>query len=108
MNTYIWKIEQLDCTPSADGQNNVVSNIHWRVSATDGTNTTETYSAHELAFDAKNAFIAYSDLTKEQVIAWVQEAMGIDAVTRLQESLDSRLEMLASPPIITPPLPWSN
>lgn len=108
MTEYTWKIEQLECIPSADGQTNVVSTIHWRVSATDGANTTEVYGTQGLVYDAKNAFIAYSDLTKDQVVGWVQEAMGIDAVTKLQETLDKQLETLANPPIITPPLPWSN
>lgn len=107
-NTYTWKIEQLDCIPSVDGQINVVSNVHWRVSATDGTNTTEIYKSQPLTFDGTKAFVNYADLTKDQVIGWVQEAMGIDAVTRLQQILDNQLKALANPPIIKPPLPWAK
>jgi hypothetical protein len=108
MNTYTWVIDALGCVPSMDGQTNVVSTIHWRVNATDGVNNATVYGAQSLTFDAKNAFIDYSDLTKDQVIGWAQDAMGIDAVTALQETLDKQLEALANPPIITPPLPWSN
>jgi hypothetical protein len=108
MNTYTWSISQLDCIPSVDGQINVVSNIHWAISATDGTNNTTVYGTQGLAFDAKNAFTAYSELTKDQVVEWAQEAIGIDAITALQKSLDNRLEALANPPIVRPPLPWSN
>jgi hypothetical protein len=108
MNTYTWVIDALGCVPSVDGQTNVVSTIHWRVNATDGVNNATVYGAQSLIFDAKNAFIDYSDLTKNQVIGWAQGAMGIDAVTALQETLDKQLEALANPPIITPPLPWSN
>jgi len=104
MIQYTWKIEALDCVP--DG--NVVSNIHWRVSATDGTNTAEVYGTQPLTFDGAKAFINYADLTKNTVVGWVQEAMGIDAVTRLQEALDKQLETLANPPVITPPLPWAE
>jgi hypothetical protein len=106
MVNYIWKIVQLDCIPSADGQTNVVSTVHWRISATDNINTAEVYGAQPLVFDAKNPFIAYEALTKNQVISWVQEAMGIDAVTRLQEALDKQLDMIVNPPVVTPPLPW--
>lgn len=108
MNTYTWKIAQLDCIPFVDGQSNVVCNVHWRVNVTDGVNEAEIYGTQGLIFDSKNAFIAYSELTKDQVIGWVQEAMGIDAVTKLQESLDNRVKELSNPPIITPQLPWSN
>jgi hypothetical protein len=108
MNTYIWKIETLDCIPFVDGQTNVVSNIHWRVSATDDANTTETYGSQPLIFSSKNAFINYDELTENTVVGWVQEAMGIDVVTKLQETLDNRLEALANPPVVSPKLPWSN
>jgi hypothetical protein len=107
MNTYTWNIEQLDCTPSVDGQINVVSTIYWRISATDNTNNATIYGTQALAFDAKNAFTAYSDLTKDQVIRWVQEAMGINTITALQESLDKQLEALVNPPIVIQPLPWA-
>jgi hypothetical protein len=106
MNTYTWKIEALDCKP--DGESKVVSCIHWRVKGDDGTNTAEVYGTQGLTFDAKNLFIAYEALTKDTVVGWVQEAMGIDAVTELQEALDKQLENLANPPIITPPLPWAK
>ena len=108
MNAYTWKIAQLECIPFADGKTNVVSTVHWRVSATDGTNTAEVYGAQPLTFDAKNAFVSYADLTKNTVVDWVKDAMGIDAVAALQETLDKQLEVLANPPIISPPLPWSN
>jgi hypothetical protein len=108
MNTYTWAITQLACIPSAKGQTNVVSMAHWRINGTDGTNTAEVYGTQPLTFDAKSAFVNYTDLTKDTVVAWVQEAMGADAVTKLQEALDKHLENLANPPVITPPLPWSN
>ena len=106
MNTYTWNIEQLDCAPSADGQTNVVNNIHWRIKGTDGTNTADVYGCQALTFDAQNAFINYADLTKEVVLAWAQETMGANAVTRLQESIDKQLSDLATPKIVSPPLPW--
>lgn len=108
MTEYTWKIEQLDCIPSADGQTNVVSTIHWRISATDGANDTAIYGTQALTFDAKNAFTAYSELTQDQVIGWAKESIGADAVISLQETLDKQLETLANPPIVTPPLPWVN
>ena len=108
MPEYKWKIERLECIPSVDGQTNVVSNAHWRVSATDGTHEATMYGTQALTFDAKNAFVNYADLTKNTVVGWVQEAMGIDAVTRLQEALDKQLETLANPPVVTPPLPWAE
>jgi hypothetical protein len=108
MIKYTWKIAQLDCIPSVNGQTNVVSMVHWCANASNGANTAEVYGVQGLTFDAKNAFTVYSNLTKDQVVGWVQEAMGADAVTALQESLNNKLETLANPPIVSPKLPWSN
>jgi hypothetical protein len=108
MNTYTWKIEALDCIPSVDEQSNVVSNIHWRINATDGTNTAEVYGCQSLTFDAKSAFISYADLTKDTVVKWVQDHIGTEAVAQLQEKLDTQLKDLGAPKIITPPLPWAE
>jgi hypothetical protein len=122
-NTYTWLIDSLNCIPSADGQSNVVSTVHWRVNVVSNQGktiklldkttqivpyTATKYGSQTLTFDAKNAFIAYDSLTKDTVVGWVQEAMGIDAVTKLQETLDKQLETLVNPPVITPPLPWTG
>lgn len=110
-NTYTWIIEQLECIPSVDGKTDVVSNIHWRVTATDGLeipNVATVYGAQSVDYATGSSFTDYAKLTKSTVIGWVQSAMGIDAVTKLQENLDKQLETLANPPVITPPLPWAK
>lgn len=106
--TYTWEIESLDCVPSIKGKTKVVSCVHWRVNATDGTNNTTIYGAQSLSYDENAAFLSYDALTKDTVVGWVQEVMGIDAVTKLQETLDKQLQNLATPPVITPPLPWAE
>jgi hypothetical protein len=104
MIEYTWQVESLDCVP--DGK--VVSCVHWRVKGTDGTNTAEMYGTQNIEYTPKNLFISYESLTKDTIVRWVQEAMGIDDVTRLQEALDKRLEALANPPIVSLPLPWAK
>ena len=106
--TYTWLIEALDCVPSTEDKSNVVNNVHWRVNATDGTNDATVYGTQGLVLDAKASFTSYTELTKDTVVAWVQEAMGIDAVTKLQEGLDKQLEGLTAPTVVTLPLPWNS
>lgn len=107
-DTYTWVIESLDCIPSVEGQPNVVSNVHWRVNAKNAAHETTIYGTQSLTYLSSSLFTPYDKLTKDQVVGWVQEAMGIDAVTRLQETLDKQFENLANPPVITPPLPWTE
>lgn len=104
MNTYTWEVESLDCTP----ESNVVSCVHWRLKANDGVNTAEVYGTQGIEHNDKNTFIIYETLSKDDVIAWAQEAMGAEAVAQLQGTLDRQLKTLANPPVITPPLPWAE
>jgi len=123
MNTYIWIVDALDCIPSENGENNVVFNVHWRINgisdqsksivAFDGSiqtipYLTTIYGVQPLKYMSENPFIAYDEITKDTVIEWVQEAMGIETVTKLQESIDKQLENLINPQVITTPLPWKN
>jgi len=111
-NTYTWSVDSLDCIPSFDDKTNVVSVVHWRVTATDNAIPTPcvafAYSTQVLTYTEKSLFTAYDNLTKDAVVGWVQEAMGIDAVTKLQEALDKQIEILTNPPVVTPPLPWGS
>jgi hypothetical protein len=107
-NTYTWNIQFLDCVPSQDGQSNVVSNVHWIVNGTDGTHSSSVYGTQPLAYVEGSPFTAYSDLTQNTVIGWVQSAMGSTQVASIQQNLDNQISNLANPPIVTPPLPWGN
>lgn len=108
MNTYTWEIDALDCVPSIDGQSNVVSRVHWRVKSTYGTNNAQLYGAQSLDFDTNNTFTAYPSLDKQDVINWVQKAIGAEQVASIYASLDNQLETLANPPVVSLPLPWAN
>ena len=108
MNSYTWVIESLDCIPSIDGQNNVVSNVHWRVNGADGTYNVSVYGTQGLIYVPGNPFTAYDSLTEATVIGWVKEAMGADSIASLQKTLDNKIANLVNPPIITPFLPWKK
>jgi urease alpha subunit len=107
-NTYTWSITGLFCYPQSEGQTNVVFNTQWNVSATDGTNNASISGSQPLTYTAGNPFTDYSSLTKEQVIGWVQSAMGAEQVASIQSSLDNQLANLANPPIVTNKLPWET
>lgn len=123
-NTYTWFVESLDCLPSVNGQTNVVSNVHWRVNGyssetttitnidgtviTKPTYTATSYGAKVLIYTSGTPFTAYASLTEATIIKWVKEAMGSEQVASIQTNLDNQIATLTNPPIITPPLPWSN
>jgi hypothetical protein len=104
MNTYTWEIESLDCIP----YEKVVCCIHWRLKGNDGANTSEIYGTQAIEKNEKNPFVNYEELTKNDVIAWLEDAMGINAIAQLKESLTQQLEALANPSVIAFTLPWNK
>ena len=74
MSTIVWNISQLD-RQTSDG---FVNTAHWQATATDGD-----YSAsiiNTCSWSDGTATIAYADLTKDAVLAWVWESVDKDAV----------------------------
>lgn len=106
--TYQWTIQALDCALQEDGKTDVVVTAHWSVSAADGIYTAEAYGTQNFTLQQGGSFTPYADLTKDQVVGWVQTAMGIDSVTKLQENLDQQIANQINPPIVTLPLPWAT
>ena len=102
--TYTWNVSTMDTAPSQDGLSNVVKTIHWRLKADNGTHIVETYSAVSLdSPDAEN-FTDFDSLTEAQVISWVESKVDLEA---LKAGLDTQLEQLANPPIVTKQGPWT-
>lgn len=101
--TYTWVIAQLDCAPQENNLDDVVKTIHWRYQATDGTHTADCYGSIGVGEVDPDDFTPYADLTQEQVIAWLESSLDVEA---LQDGLAGQLATLANPPIVSPDLPW--
>lgn len=70
---YLWTFSQADVTPQVGELQNVVNTVHWRLTATDTDGASESvYGSVGLLPPADDAFIPFTDLTKEQVQAWVE------------------------------------
>lgn len=101
--TYTWVIAQLDCAPQEDNLENVVKIIHWRYQATDGTHTADCYGSIGVGAVDPDDFTPYAELTKDQVVAWLEAQLDVD---ELERNLATQLAMLANPPVTSPALPW--
>jgi hypothetical protein len=99
------QIAQLDRT-LPDG---CVTTIHWTATQTDGDFTASAYGS--LGVPAKDpsdpSFIAYEDLTEEQVKQWCIETMGEEQVTALQTNLNNQIEAQKHP-VTASGLPWPD
>jgi len=105
--TTTWVVQQMNCYPTYDNQKDVVFTVHWRVNATDGTYNSTVYGTVGVTYEAGTPYTPYANLTQDQVIGWVQAAMGPEQVASTEASLATNIANQVNPPVITPALPWS-
>jgi len=104
MATFEWNVSAMDCYPQADGETDVVFNVHWTCSGTDGTYTGSVYSTCAVPAPS-GSFIPYQDLTQDEVLGWIW-SNGVDqdaTEAAVQQQIDNQI----NPPVVTPPLPWA-
>jgi hypothetical protein len=107
MTEYKWVINALDCVPKEQEMTDVVSIIHWsRIADTFlGAEPLEVsiYGSMTCSQPSETDFTAYPDLTFEQICEWLEAGLN---VSELNANLDTQIENIINPPIITLPLPW--
>jgi hypothetical protein len=106
MNTYNWVIEALDCKVNEGNLQDVVYTVHWRYRATNENDiTAETYGAQAVLPPSEEDFTPYNELTKEQVVGWLEASMDVSSMDLY---LDNQIELIVNPVDVTPPLPFVN
>lgn len=105
--TNTWAVIEMDCYPEEDGEMDVVFNVHWTLTGTDGTYTGYVYGTQSVSIDPDAPFTPYADLTQAQVIGWVKDAMGEEQVASLEANVAEQIANQVNPPVVTPALPWS-
>jgi len=103
MVEFKWIVVQLDTKPQENGLQDVVSLIHWRRNASDGTYIAESYGTMPCETPSSTDFTAYPDLTQAQVESWLDA--GLDVFT-IDNGLVNDIDNQKNPPIVTLPLPW--
>lgn len=107
-NTYQWAVNSMTAYPEAEGEQNVVFQIAWVLSATDGTYNAATYGAVDTTYVAGTPFTPYDQLALEQVNGWVADALGADGIAKAYADCDAMIAAQQVPDQpVTPPLPWN-
>lgn len=105
-----WNIVQLDCYPKFEGKNDVVFTAHWRLSDEE-VNEDKTYNGYVygsvgLTLDPEAPYTPYNELTKEQVVGWVKDALGEETVAAHEAAVLQQIEDQKNPKVVSPTLPW--
>ena len=110
---YTWDVSTVDTYPTMDSKSDVVQNVHWRLTATDDTNTVKDMDGNDIpatagvygsqAVDTSDlsSFTAFADLPASDVQGWVEAAMGEEEVQAKKDSLDSQIDELVNPIVQT-------
>ena len=98
-----WVITALNCSTQAINPETVVT-AHWSCIGEEQGKSTSVYSSCSFPPPA-GVFVPYADLTQDQVLGWCW-ANGVDKKAT-EAAVQTSLDNLINPPIITPPLPWA-
>lgn len=102
-----WKIDSLETKPTVGDFQDVVYTAHWRVYGTEDVHTASVYGSMTLTFDPNTSnFVPYEQLTEEVIVGWVKDAMGSSQVQSIEDNLQSQIDNLKHPPVVTKSLPW--
>lgn len=99
--TFTWNIAQLEREVS-DG---FVFTAHYTIDAKDDVYTAGAYGS--IGFERPDNLIPYSELTLDEVVQWVKEALGPEKVADIEAALQKQLDEQRSPSVAAG-LPWSN
>ena len=103
--TITWTVTAMDCYPQEDGLADVVFTVHWTCAGVDGEYNASVYSTCSVPLSQGN-FTPYADLTQSQVLGWIW-SNGVDQAAT-EAAVEQQIQNQINPPVVTPPLPWSN
>ena len=99
--TVTWNISTLE----RNTDNGVVV-AHWRATDVDGDHLGSSYGTCGFTPDASaDGYVAYDNLTEENVIGWVKGSMGEEAVTGVEDSIAAQIAD-SKAPAISVGTPW--
>ena len=99
--TYDWNCKTVDVYPQAEGETNVVYNVHWIAKGTKEDYSVTSIGTQVVPLDPKADFIPFEDLTNEIVVEWTKEAMGEEQVKAIEDGIASQIAELENPTSVT-------
>ena len=99
--TYNWSVTNLLTWDTGVCQN-AVHEAAWKVTANDGTNTSETTGITAFP-DPTESYIAYENLTEADIVAWIQNTLGPLRVGEIENAASGGLAINS---YSDKPLPW--
>jgi hypothetical protein len=96
-NTYNWRINALDAKIHENDLDNVIYTIHWSFIGQDDSEKpvlASSIGTLGVQYTEENPFIPYEDLTKEDVVGWLEDGLDVDS---MKENIDKQIELKKNP-----------
>jgi hypothetical protein len=104
---YTWDIISIK-KGTVNGLENVVVGVNWKLTGVAGEFEGEVYGYVDLADPAPENFTSWEQLTREQVVAWVESSLSADQHTVLQAELQTQIYPLQNQVVEVQEFPWSE
>ena len=102
-----WNIVSMECYPEKDGETDVVFVCHYTLTGVDDEYTGSVYGSVGVKLDDGAPFVPYANLTLDQVVGWVKDALGEEQVALMEANVTQQIADAKDPKVVTPPLPWA-
>jgi len=101
--TYSWDCRTVDTYPTQGSLNDVVYNVHWSLTVAEEDHSATVIGTQNLTVEDIDAssFVSFENLTHEQVVSWVEAAMGEERVDELKASVSAQVSALITPTSVT-------
>jgi hypothetical protein len=106
MTTFTTTVLAMYTLPQVEGYTDVVVNVRYNISGTDGTYTTSLDFRNQYSLQQDASFTPYANLTQEQVVGWIPESY----MASVQAAIQGQLNSMANPPVVpaSQALPWAT
>ena len=96
-NTYNWKINALDAKIHENDLDNVIYTVHYTFIGQDDSEEpvmASSIGTLGVQYNPEEPFIQYDDLTKEDVVGWLEAGLDVEA---MKQNIDNQIELKKNP-----------
>lgn len=104
--TFTWKINNMFTIDTPEP--GFVCNVLWTLTGVDGEYTASIDGNNTFTVQ-EGTFTPYDQLTQDQVLGWVQTALGPDGIANFEANVNGQIQSMKTPPVSpqNTPLPWN-
>lgn len=106
--TYTWDITNLRKAPQLAEMTNVVVHVRWNKTGTDEHGTTGQFNGATPLSAPSNDFTPYEQLTKEQVLEWIQNIVIGSYEQHVNEQIEKQIIKKNDPWVDVTETPWGQ